>query len=129
MNLTKLLLFIAGLLPFSITSLKSQITFSETGDLREAISTYPMVAANTKEDAELMAALFERHADFDEFNKFATQRNLFVLRAGAHLMIDRIEVTPGSYYYAAIVLIHQRGSSQAFWIDVFSLLHGCIKSD
>jgi hypothetical protein len=129
MNLKKPLLFIVGLLSFAIPSLKSEIMFSTTRDLKEAIITDQILAASTKEDAELMAALFQRHAEFDEFKEFATKRDLIVLFTGTHIMIDRIEVNSGSYYYAASVLVHEKGSSRALWIDIFFLLHGCIAAD
>jgi hypothetical protein len=110
------------MLLFTLPSLKAEILFSESQFVKEAVTAGQVLAANTKEDAELMIALLERHASFEEFDAFANQRKIIVLPIGIHIIIDRVEVM-------GPVLVHEKGVSRGLWISFNSFIHGCIKAD
>jgi hypothetical protein len=88
---------------------------------KDAITIQSIIATHTKQDCEILNAMLERGATFDEVDAFCTQINCYAIGARTRIVVDRVE--------EGGVLIHIKGTSQMLWISNDALLRGCIPAD
>jgi hypothetical protein len=88
---------------------------------KDAITTSTIIATYTKQDCEVLDAMLERGAAFDEVNAMGNEGKLYVIGVRQRIVVDQVE-TRG-------VLIHVKGTSQVLWISNDSLLRACIPVD